>query len=309
MHTTDELLSDGIRTRTLSLSHTQTWPRADLTISSGTGLEERSDLTAWRAIEAEGCRIARITGDSPDACLVHTGETLAALELRNDGSLRHLLAVRDVVIDISGLPLRVWAPLVRTAIKHCDRLRVVYAEPQEYKAHKSPTPEMLFDLSERFLAISPVPGFAKLTGPARDVNSLLVVLLGFEGGRAGHIASNFDPEPPVVPVVGAPGMMLEYPTQSLVCNRLFLGEAENPVIHTADAVCPFQALRLLRALAEEHEQPYMYVSPLGTKPHALGAVLFANERWEMTELVYDHPVPREASTAGVGAIYEYSVKP
>ena len=129
---------------------------------------------------------------------------------------------RPICIDITSLPMSVWGPLVRVAIAGDRELWVVYAEPLEYRAHKRPMPPELFDLSERVGDVEGLPGMARLAGPSPGTSVVLVVLLGFEGGRARHISTTLEPEPRIVPVVGAPGMHAEYGTQAVECNREFL---------------------------------------------------------------------------------------
>jgi hypothetical protein len=55
----------------------------------------------------------------------------------------------------------------------------------------------------------------------------------------------------------------------------------------------------------------MKVAPIGTKPHAMGAVLFALASSKTVELVYDHPIRKATRTAGKARLllYEVSVLP
>lgn len=185
-------------------------------------------------------------------------------------------------------------------------LWLVYAEPQEYQAHKSPTPPDLFDLSERIGDVEGLPGMARLAGPPPDTPLLLVILLGFEGGRARHITTTLEPEPTIVPVVGVPGMHAEYATQAVECNREFLKNTDALThMRWVDAVCPFSVRDLLGDIATEHSESYMYVAPIGTKPHALGALLYVLSFPTDCEIIYDHPTPRRGGTSGIGKIHLY----
>ena len=43
----------------------------------------------------------------------------------------------------------------------------------------------------------------------------------------------------------------------------------------------------------EHSGSYMYVAPIGTKPHALGALLYFVSCLSDCEIIYDHPTSAE----------------
>lgn len=211
-------------------------------------------------------------------------------------------------IDITSLPMSAWAPLVRVALLADRELWIVYAEPRTYEAHKMPTPPELFDLSERVGDVEGLPGMARLAGPSPGTPLLLVVLLGFEGGRARHISTTVDPEPKIVPVIGAPGMHPEYATQAVECNREFLTNTDAfGLIRWVDAVCPFSVRDLLGDIASEHSGSYMYLAPIGTKPHALGALLYSLSCSGACEIIYDDPLARKGGTSGIGKTYVYRV--
>ena len=51
----------------------------------------------------------------------------------------------------------------------------------------------------------------------------------------------------------------------------------------------------------------MYLAPIGTKPHALGALLYSLSSPSDCEIIYDHPIPRRNGSSGIGRTHLYRV--
>jgi hypothetical protein len=182
----------------------------------------------------------------------------------------------------------------------------VYAEPTSYRRHDSPSSATVFHLSEGFRGVAPLPGFARLSGGEDD--SVLVTFLGFEGMRARQIAMSLDPTPRIVPVVGVPGFQVDLPNYTVSCNREFLDEVRAfGEVRYCRANCPFRAYEALREVRRDNPDSYMFIAPVGTKPHALGAVLYALAHPKKTELIYDHPLRSPARTAGIESVHIYHI--
>jgi hypothetical protein len=212
-------------------------------------------------------------------------------------------------LDISGLSHAVWAPLVRSGLTVLDRFYATYVEPDEYKRHPSPTSVSQFDLSDGFGGVSPLPTFARLSGPPDESDSIFVALLGFEGTRARFVANSLDPVPTAYALVGLPGFRPEYPQYALMSNEEFLAENKaHANVRYAAASCPFECMDVLSDIHREHPGSYMYLAPVGTKPHALGAILYSIANPQSTELMYDHPQRKRDRTSGVGQMHIYSLK-
>ncbi len=273
--------------------------------------EPRGQVPAWEAIrrrEPNRCMVITRQGRSDIDILSKSTQTRVLL--RDDASLRDLIGTEDICIDISGLAHQVWAPLLRVALDTSQNVTVIYAEPQGYKPHPNPFSPTRFDLSTSFDGLAPLPGMARLAGPAQDRQVLLVAFLGFEGARALRLALELDPAPKVIPVVGVPGFRIEYPSFTIACNRDFLDEYRaHSDIRLARASCPFEAYGVLAALAVDYPQHYFYIAPVGTKPHSLGAIMYALENPDRTEVLYDHPVRKPGRTMGIGTIHQYRLKP
>jgi hypothetical protein len=285
-------------------------------IAPGATLIFANDATEQRARVPLWDEVRR---DTPERCIVvekqerehlvaRIGAREESISLLDEAALTRLVTATPLYLDISGLAHHVWAPLFSAARRAKAALHVVYAEPESYQPHPSPASPTVFDLSLDFQGIAPLPGFARLAGPSDETKTLLVALLGFEGNRPSHLASEIDSVPVVVPVVGVPGFRLEYPAFTVACNRTFLEEYRaHSNIRWARASCPFEAFATLTELKEEYPDYYMYVAPVGTKPHSLGAVWFALENPTTTELLYDHPVRKPGRTKGLGLIHVYEI--
>ncbi|MGV3517682.1 MAG: hypothetical protein ACO1TH_11340 [Luteitalea sp.] len=273
--------------------------------------EPRGHLQAWQDATLErATQCICIVSQEEEQVSYRDGEgSLTWASLRDDQMLLRLVAGRSVYLDISGLAHHVWVPLLRLALSSAQAVRVVYAEPLNYRRHASPASPALFDLSVAYRGILPLPGMARLAGPLDDTRTLLVTFLGFEGNRARHMALSIDPVPKVVPVIGVPGFQIEYPAFTIASNREFLAEHQAySDIRWARASCPFSAHETLTSIATDFPQFYMYIAPVGTKPHALGAVQFAIEHPGISELLYDHPVRKAGRTEGVGVTHVYTLR-
>ena len=304
------LVEASARTWTYKSLSNDDLPTNALCITRAPDFDDRSDLPAWRIREAETPDlVVRLSQFERDECRIENAGVSSTLRYRSHISVRQVLQPEHpICIDITSLPMSVWGPLVRMATSDDRELWLVYTEPDKYQAHKSPTPPELFDLSERVGDVEAIPGMARLEAPAPGTPLLLVIFLGFEGGRARHITTTVDPEPTIVPIVGVPGMHAEYPTQAVECNGEFLRNTEALTeIRWVDAVCPFSVRDLLKDIAGEYTDSYMYIAPIGTKPHALGALLYALAYPTKCQIIYDHPVPRKGGTSGIGKTHLYRV--
>lgn len=273
-------------------------------------IEERANPEVWRtAISTSPDRCIAILSSDDGKMTYRCGTQVTTVALTDHSSLALITGTEDVYIDVSGLPHSVWAPLLKTALAEAKSVQLMYFEPVRYKHHANPSSANLFDLSSSFLGVQPLPGFANLAGPADESYALFVPFLGFEGSRARQVAMTLDPIPKVIPVVGLPGFKLQYPQLALSCNQEFLEEnSAEPRLRYAAANCPFEAYTVLDEIRRDHPGSYLYLAPIGTKPHALGAVLYALDNPQNTEIMFDHPVKRSGRSSGVGTVHIYTVK-
>ncbi len=303
-------LPSGLTLRYRNLTAADIDP-SETIISAGDATENRGRLPLWNEIAADNpTRVVWVHQPNRERIAVTTGrEEPFEIDLRDEGAITALLSYPRLLIDISGLQHSVWAPLLKNAYINKVRTRVLYAEPESYKLHPSPASATLFDLSIKFDGLEPLAGFARLSGPKDETKCLFVAMLWFEGNRPERLVMQVDPLPKVIPVIGVPGFQLEFPAFTVACNRVLLSEYNaHSEVRYARASCPFEAYDILRSIRKEYPDHYMFLAPVGTKPHALGTILFAIANPNTTEVMFDHPVRKAGRTKGVGVIHIYDLQ-
>lgn len=272
--------------------------------------EDRSAHSEEWEQRTSGVTFIRWVSDSRTEVHLEIGGDEVSVALRSRRALAELwqgFVGRTVYIDITGFAHHVWAPLLRAAIETQLRVRVVYVEPVDYAQSLTPTENEIFDLSEKIHGVAPLPGFASLNRGSDD-DFYLLALLGFEGTRFAYVLENVQPQGDrVIPIVGVPGFRPEYPFYAYHGNRApLLATRSWASVEYVTANCPFRAFRTLQALEARLRAP-VKIAPIGTKPHALGAVLYAMHRNGEVEVVYDHPVKTPKRTTGAARALVYNV--
>jgi len=277
---------------------------------SGTSGEERSQHVADLAARSPRARFIEVQENGFGSAIVRQGGSDASLALRSSRALSDFWgSVEDpVFLDITGLTHPVWAPLMRAGLAAGRRLSIVYVEPQRYRFNRIRTEGELFDLSTRFGGIASLPGFLSLAEPPED-DIVLVALLGFEGPRFSMVLNEVEvPQDRIVPIVGVPGFQAEFVFHAYQGNRLPLEETASwMAMEFAAANCPFSCFYTLSDLAAQRPDAFFRIAPIGTKPHGVGALLFALSEPERVELIYDHPIRREGRTTGSARLLVYHV--
>ncbi len=295
---------------------TDTYPIVDeFTPDSGSAYvyamspEHRSEHTRRWQQKSTDVEFVHITAqDASSFRLAGVDEPISLRSGRQLVQFWQKLKRQTVYLDITGFGHHVWAPLLRSALELRLQVMATYAEPVEYKFSATPTEGEIFDLSERILGVAPIPGFASLTD-ARDGGSCFIPLLGFEGTRFAYIVEQVQPPGgKTIPVVGAPGFRPEYPFYAFHGNRSALWETRAwKNVRFAAANCPFSLFYVLQDIADEHPRDLLKIAPIGTKPHALGAVLYTIVGRRNVELVYDHPIRKRDRTEGTARLLVYHV--
>ena len=276
----------------------------------GTSAEERSaHSTEWEA-RAQNVLFAPVVEERPTEIQIDVEGKQLTLPLRSSRAIEEMwlsIETDTVYLDFTGLAHHVWAPLLRGGLATGKQVRAVYVEPMEYRYSQTPTQGEIFDLSERISGVAPLPGFASLARP--EDSAVFVPLLGFEGTRFKYLIEQTQPlDRKIVPVVGVPGFRMEYPFHTYFGNRSVLSETKAwRNVRYARANCPFSAMYTLSDIAAHWPQDVIKIAPIGTKPHALGAVLFYLTSTRPVEIVYDHPVRSAKRTAGASRVSVYHV--
>jgi hypothetical protein len=151
-----------------------------------------------------------------------------------------------------------------------DYVNTYYTEPKSYYF-----PGGLYNAFHSTsgpLTIIEIPGYAgyEIRGSKRK----LVILLGFDGDLSKEINEDISPNETVV-VNGFPSYSPKFKDISLVTNERLVSN-HNIEIRYARANNPFEVYNLLESIkTSSSDEIFLNIAPLGTKPMALGACLFA----------------------------------
>lgn len=270
--------------------------------------EDRSGIASRWVQSAR--MVAHVEDQGRDSFTVRIGQTFATYRLRSRTEMSSFASglPETVYLDITGLDHQVWAPMLRSLLAEAKRLWVTYLEPAQYTRSLAPTEGTTHDLSERFAGIAPLPGFARLR-EVDDERCVFVPILGFEGTRLVRMVEHVQPSSErTIPIVGVPGFRPEFPFDAFRANRIPLLDADRwRNLRYATANCPFDLFFVLREIAMAFPGSDMRLAPIGTKPHGLGAVLFALSAESVVELIYDNPIRKAGRTRGSARLCLYDV--
>lgn len=240
-------------------------------------------------------------------------ETGTEYFLRSSANIFNLLSIytsKNIYVDVTGLDNRICASLIKNAIEFnaqgkSEQVKVIYAEPQSYDILKFKTEGVFNNLSEKIDGIYPLPGFATIF-PEDESDLFLIALLGFEGSRFSHMLESVQPpRENVIPVIGVPGFRPEYPHVAYWGNKRPLEETDTwRKIKFASANSLVEVYILLSKFILKNPTFKIKLAPIGTKPHAIAAMLFAIKHPKAVELVYDNPKRKKQRTEGIGNIIE-----
>lgn len=285
-------------------------PESGSTYVFGVTTEERSEFALALKRRAPGVRFIELR--ETDRFVIETDlDNFTRIPLRRrsvvDAFVRSL-GVGPLYLDMTGLGHSAWAPLTKVCLDLGNTVRVVYLEPHSYTRNASPRLGEVYDLSDRIEGIEPMPLFASLDN-APDVKICFVPLLGFEGTRFAHMLEEVQPLPrKTIPVIGVPGFQPDYPFNAFLGNASALERAgAQRQIHFAKSNCPFSLFYTLEQIAARHAGEHFKIGLVGTKPHALGATLFALRSGASVELVYDHVKRKKHRTSGIDRCLVYGI--
>ena len=204
----------------------------------------------------------------------------------------------SLYIDVSAMSCRIIAPILKASLGLNMKVYIVYVEPRLYDipAFKYGFNQDLVDTVE---GVKPLPGFAKVIPHSED--AIFIFLLGFEGGRFSYLLQDQQPEyDNVRPIIGIPGYILNYPFESYWGNHYGLMKTRGwQMVKYAEANSIVDAYVELKNIARENSGHDMVIAPIGTKPHAIAAILYAMSHEEKVELLYDNPKRGLHRTSGV----------
>ena len=196
----------------------------------------------------------------PNSCL----QNLIPLETE-------LLSAQKIALDISCFTKPYFFYLIKLFKERfkIDCISVFYTEPQSYLF-----PRGIFSSyrsSTGPITILEIPGFPGYE--ARGEKRVLVILLGFDGDLSKEINEDISPSETLV-VNGFPSYSPKFKDISLIANEKLTSD-KDVVIRFSRANNPFEVFNLLEDIKNQNESSFINIAPLGTKPMALGACLFA----------------------------------
>lgn len=210
-------------------------------------------------------------------------------------------------LEVTGLSCRIAAPIIKYSIQTLGLdTYIVYAEPKSYDVSKFQN-GVNKDLGDVIDGIDPLPGMSNII-PYND-SPIFVALLGFEGGRLSYILNDQDPdEDNIYPIIGLPGYQIRYPYISMYGNRTPMRKYSCwKNLRMAEANSIIDAYMTLKQIRYDNRNCKMIVAPVGTKPHAIGAILYALKHEKDVELVYDNPRRSTHRTDGIGHILSCNI--
>lgn len=258
-------------------------------------------------VRSERCGVekVRLTHKMPGMADVYSGDITVGLST----ALQRIgIEGKRVLVDITGIKHPALFYLFKLLLEDGkpERLFAAYTEPKRYVSHGSSYIEERFQLFDGYLGIRALPGFTQLPDDPRG-NKLLVVFLGFEGTRLQYVHDEVEPgDGNTIAVIGFPAFRPGWQSLTIAANQSALDSTKSYLcLRRAIAFSPFDAYRLLTELQSERPGERLIIAPIGTRPHALGAVLYAVRNSD-SHLLYDFPIEvQEHRTEEVGRCHVY----
>lgn len=240
-----------------------------------TRAQTKPEFEAQRGtLDALKLPIVRIEGtlDDPSTCIA----ALTSAGIKSEQA-------RKVGVDMTLLtrPFLFWLLKYLGRTPSVPEIVVYYTEPESYRYARGTFDT--YQATEGPLEVREVPGFPGTPQSSGENN--LTVLLGFDGQLATAINEDVAPRETIV-VNGFPSYFQKYKDISLVNNERLVSGARDLFYAPADN--PFETYNLLHQIRDNAPDTFMTVAPLGPKPMALGACLFAIDNDDV-RLVYPRP--------------------
>ena len=243
------------------------------------------------------------------------GKSYCSLEDGLDSFVRTLNEEsKKIIIDISGFHIRFLGAFIATMNNYrWDAIYCSYTESIAYPREKDNLAIGLgksvgrFDLFSSFWGFEEIP-ILKTTSPDRS-DFIWIVFLGFEGKRADSIYTEIsDDIYKVIPVISIPAIRPGWSNYAFDANQLLFEHTrlDSRYIEYTAATNPFATYNLIEQIKEKYPKNHLVISPLGTRPIALGAILYVMHH-EEAELYYDTPKDACSKTIKNGTMHFYDI--
>ncbi|MBM4146955.1 MAG: hypothetical protein FJ240_11930 [Nitrospira sp.] len=182
-----------------------------------------------------------------------------------------LLAAQKVALDISCFTKPFFFYLIKLFKERfkVKELTIFYTEPQSYLFPRGIFSSYRSSIGP--ITILEIPGFSGFE--TRGGKRVLVILLGFDGDLSKEIYEDISPSETLV-VNGFPSYTPKFKDISLIANEKLTSDKDVEIAFSR-ANNPFEAFNLLEYIKKRNGNAFINIAPLGTKPMALGACLFA----------------------------------
>jgi len=244
------------------------------------------------------------------------GIDVIPFEIQNDlncNLIPCLKAVNDYVtdresvgIDISCMPIPFIAQILHFLFEHHSgkTIKVYYTEPSRYNLQN------LFDYYayNGEIYFGAVRGFEGETSQSGEVKRVLFYLMGFEMKYLEErIPQDVAPDV-IVPINGFPSYFPKYKDISLINDGTDFYERDIEIIF-AEANNPFEVYNTLETLEGKYKNHRIDIIPVGTKPMALGACLYALKNGNtQCRIIFPFPADyKPKQSYGHGKLWEYSL--
>ncbi|KOY01761.1 hypothetical protein [Pseudomonas nunensis] len=188
------------------------------------------------------------------------------------------------------------------------KFHFLYAEPLTYNSAAKMEGRHEFKLSDSYAVdYFPIPGFIHLQTNPNNVGSV-TVFVGFEGARLQNLIADSEPEisKRINVVFGIPPFNTEWETHSLMQNATVLQNEQIDEVLYAGANNPYSCYEIISMLYQARAGNTSFeIAPLGTKPAAIAAALFAAETSGVS-VRYDYPKRSKGRSSGVGKVHVFT---
>ena len=217
---------------------------------------------------------------------------------------------KNILIDITSIkhPLLFYFLFVLKKNLKPKSLFITYTEPESYQQEKKEDyNSRRFDLTENFCEVKSLPGFARISDHNKE--RMLIALMGFEGNRFSSAFEDVNPsDRKTIAIVGFPSFQPSWQYYVYSQNQYALEQSKAySSIKRATANEPFGVYNILEEIKNTNNNYELVIAPIGTKPHSLGACMFAIDNPE-TQIYYDFPsFGSKTRTIGIGNSFLYNL--
>jgi len=202
-----------------------------------------------------------------------------------------LLDKDKIAIDISCFTKPYFFSFLRffSKIVKLNSVDVFYTEPKSYKF-----------ITGQYDSYKSTSGPTKIKelfagSDSKEQERLLLILLGFDGDISRGIDDEISPTHTMI-VNGFPGYSPKFKDISLINNEKLVSNENNIKLLYSRANNPFDTYNLIDKIVREMDElKYINIAPLGTKPMALGACMYAIHN-PSVRVIYPIPDLYENST-------------